>query len=107
MTHWRRAYLPGGTFFFTLVTYRRIPILTTTLGRSLLRGVTLQCRDRWPFEILAVVLMPDHPHALWRLPEGDSDYSRRWAWLKKEFTKRWMAAWRDEMDLDLYAAGTF
>jgi putative transposase len=75
-----------------LVTYRRAPILTTPLGRSLLREVTLQCRRRWPFEIVAVVLMPDHLHALWRLPEGDSDYSRRWAWLKKEFTKRWLAS---------------
>lgn len=91
MTNWRRAQVPGGTFFFTLVTEDRAPILTTPRARSLLREVTLECRRQWPFEIEAVVLMPDHLHAVWRLPEGDSDYSKRWGWLKKEFTKRWLA----------------
>ncbi len=91
MTFWRRAFIPGGTYFFTLVTERRAPILTTPLGRSLLREVTLECRRNRPFEIVAVVVLPDHLHAIWRLPDGDADYSTRWAWLKKEFTKRWLA----------------
>ena len=92
MANWRRAYVPGGTFFFSLVTYHRAPILTTALGRSLLHEVTAECRRSWPFEIVAVVLMPDHLHAIWRLPEGDTDYSKRWGWQEKEFTKRWLAA---------------
>jgi putative transposase len=91
MTNWRRAQVPGGTFFFTLVTEDRASILTTPLARSVLREVTLECRRRWPFDIEAVVLMPDHLHTVWRMPEGDSDYSKRWGWLKKEFTKRWLA----------------
>lgn len=91
MTNWRRAQVPGGTFFFTLVTEERAPILTTPLARSVLREVTLECRRQWPFHVEAVVLMPDHLHTVWRLPEGDSDYSKRWGWLKKEFTKRWLA----------------
>jgi putative transposase len=91
MTNWRRAQVPGGTYFFTLVTAERAPILITPLGRSLLREVTIACRQRWPFDIEAVVLLPDHLHALWRLPAGDSEYSKRWGWLKKEFTKRWLS----------------
>lgn len=92
MTNWRRAYVPGGTYFFTLVTSERAPILTTTFARSLLREVTSECRRQWPFEIEAVVLMSDHLHTVWRLPEGDTEYSKRWGWLKKEFTKKWLAA---------------
>ena len=99
MTSWRRAFIPGGTYFFTLVTERRAPILTTPLGRSLLREVTLECRRNRPFEIVAVVVLPDHLHAIWRLPDGDADYSTRWAWLKKEFTKRWLAEGGPEQEI--------
>ena len=99
MTYWRRAFVPGGTYFFTLVTERRAPILTTTLGRSALREVTLECRRNWPFEIVAVVLLPDHLHAVWRLPDGDTNYSMRWGWIKKEFTKGWPARGGTEQPL--------
>jgi putative transposase len=92
LTHWRRAFLPGGTFFFTQVTESRAPILTISPGRSMLRTAMLECQQRWPFEVLAIVLLPDHLHTVWRLPEGDSDYSKRWGWIKKEFTKDWLAA---------------
>jgi putative transposase len=43
-----------------------------------------------------MVVIPDHLHAIWTLPHGDADYSIRWAWLKKEFTKRWLNTGRDE-----------
>ncbi|GAB4154179.1 MAG: hypothetical protein Tsb009_30730 [Planctomycetaceae bacterium] len=29
-------------------------------------------------------------HAIWSLPAGDADFSKRWAWLKKEFTRRYL-----------------
>jgi putative transposase len=90
LTNWRRVHQPGGTFFFTLVTEGRAPILTTPDGRRILRSVKLACKERWPFEIVAVVLLPDHLHTIWKLPAGDSAYSTRWAWLKKEFTKAWL-----------------
>jgi putative transposase len=41
------------------------------------------------------VLLPDHLHAIWALPEGDANFSRRWAWLKREFTRRWLEAASD------------
>ncbi|MDA0835068.1 MAG: transposase [Planctomycetota bacterium] len=40
----------------------------------------------------AIVLLPDHLHAIWSLPRGDADFSTRWSWIKKEFTKRWLSA---------------
>ncbi len=41
---------------------------------------------RRPFEIEAIVILPDHLHALWQLPEGDCDYSKRWGSIKKYFS---------------------
>jgi putative transposase len=91
MPNYRRAYVPGGMFFFTLVTERRTPFLTEPTARSLLRQAFLDCRSRWPFRVEAIVLLPDHLHTIWALPQGDTAYSLRWAWIKKEFTKAWVA----------------
>ncbi len=90
MAEYRRAHSPGGTFFFTVVTYDRQPFLCDSSARKLLRTVIEQCRDQWPFEIEAMVLLPDHLHALWTLPENDAAYSKRWGWIKKTFTQCWL-----------------
>lgn len=37
---------------------------------------------RFPFETIAIVLLPDHLHAIWTLPNGDSNYAIRWARIK-------------------------
>lgn len=50
-----------------------------------------ECQKEWPFEINAIVLLPEHLHAIWTLPPGDDEYPKRWAWIKKEFTKEWLA----------------
>ncbi|WZO99540.1 transposase [Isosphaeraceae bacterium EP7] len=78
-------------FFFTLVTERRAPFLTDPAARDHLRRAFLNCRSRWPFRVEAIVLLPDHLHTVWSLPRGDTAYSVRWAWIKKEFTKAWVA----------------
>jgi putative transposase len=78
-------------YFFTLVTEGRAPILTGPVARRLLRRAFADCRSRWPFRIEAIVLLPDHLHTVWSLPRGDAAYSPRWAWIKKEFTKSWVA----------------
>src|SRR5262249_55429120 len=49
-------------------------------------------RKRWPFRIDAIVLLPDHLHTIWTLPEGDARYPTRWGWIKKEFSARWLRA---------------
>ena len=67
----------GSVFFFTLVTHERRPILTTELGRRSLRTVILNVQEEHPFVLTAIVLLPDHLHAVWELPHGDADYSTR------------------------------
>jgi putative transposase len=91
MPTYRRAFIPGGTFFFTVVTERRARILCTEPARGFLGKALRDCRGRWPFQIDALVLLPDHLHSIWTLPPGDADYSKRWAWIKKEFSKSWLS----------------
>ncbi|UUY09291.1 transposase [Pseudomonas sp. J452] len=86
MPYYRRAAAPGGTYFFTVVTAHRQPILTNTDIRSALReGVSL-VRQTLPFRIEGWVLLPDHLHAIWTLPEGDADFSTRWRLIKRHVT---------------------
>ena len=92
MGNYRRSYVPGGTFFFTLVTERRAEMLCTPQARACLGKAFRECRRRWPFQIDALVLLPDHLHAIWTLPQGDQDYPQRWGWIKKEFSKAWLSA---------------
>ena len=81
----------GRLFFFTVVTHERREILTSVLARTSLRKAIRDVRQRHPFEITAIVLLPDHLHAVWELPPGDNDYSLRWRLIKTHFTKSWLA----------------
>jgi len=90
MPSYRRAYVPGGSFFFTLVTNEREHLFASERGRHLLGSILRQCVQKWPFTVNAIVLLPEHLHAIWTLPPGDSAYPRRWGWIKKEFTKEWL-----------------
>ena len=92
MSRYRRWYVPGGTYFFTLVTHTRRGLLTDELARPLLRQAVETIRVKRPFEVVAWVLLPDHLHTVWNLPRGDADYSLRWARIKEEFTEHWLAA---------------
>ncbi|HKD37069.1 MAG TPA: transposase, partial [Pirellulales bacterium] len=77
--------------FFTLVVERRAPLFERDSARRILGNVIRRCRDKWPFEVIATVLLPDHLHAIWTLPPGDDRYSTRWNWIKGEFTKAFLA----------------
>jgi putative transposase len=92
MSDYRRYYVPGGTYFFTCVTYGRRPILTTELGRRCLREAITKVQADHPFEIVAIVLLPDHWHTVWTLPRDDARYPLRWMRIKEEFTKAWLDA---------------
>ena len=87
MSNYRRRYRPGGTFFFTHVTYQRYPWLCSDLGRQALRYSLVTVRQKHPFTIDAFVLLPDHLHCIWTLPEGDIDYAKRWRLIKLMVTK--------------------
>jgi REP-associated tyrosine transposase len=100
MSNYRRNYVPGGTYFFTVMTYRRRPILATELARMSLRNAIEKIRRRWQFEIVAIVLLPDHSHTVWTLPRGDSDYSLRIRRIKEEFSRSYLAGGGQELPLN-------
>ena len=87
MSNYRRAFIPGGTFFFTVKTERNAPIFQKNEAVRILGNVIRETKRLWLFEINAIVLLPDHLHTIWSLPPGDANFSKRWGWLKKEFTK--------------------
>jgi putative transposase len=86
MPNYRRAR-EGNTYFLTVVTHRRRRFLCDERSRTALRAAIAETRTSHPFVIEARVLLPDHLRCLWRLPEGDTDYSIRWALIKKGSTK--------------------
>ena len=83
MPEYRRVKTKGGTYFFTVNTYLRRPILTTESVRQALRDGINRARQTLPFKIEAWVLLPDHLHAIWTLPLNDHNYSSRWAIIKR------------------------
>ncbi len=91
MSDYLRYFVPGGTYFFTVVTYARRPILTTRHGRQHLRQAIAKIRDRRPFDLFATVLLPDHWHLIMQLPPGDDQFSIRVKRIKEEFTLAWLA----------------
>lgn len=96
MPDFRRYRVEGASYFFTVVTDGRAPFLCHPEARRLLRRLLVACAARWPFITDAIILLPDHLHAVWTLPAGDANYSRRWGWVKKEFTKGWLASGGNE-----------
>lgn len=92
MTDYRRAYLKGGTFFFTGVTYKRYPVFKRKSSVDLLWRSIKSVVDEHPFEMRAYVLLPDHIHCIWTLPKEDSDYSTRWKKIKSRFTRRYSSS---------------
>jgi putative transposase len=86
MSRYRRARIPGGTFFFTLTLADRSSDLLVR-HIDLLRSAYAFVQQRYPFETIAVCILPDHVHALWTLPDGDADYSKRWSLIKGRFSR--------------------
>lgn len=88
MPNYRRANTKGGTYFFTVVTYRRQRILCNETVRNALRAGIQTTRATRPFTIDGWVLLPDHLHCIWTLPLNDADFSARWAMIKRFVTKQ-------------------
>ncbi|MBW2107234.1 MAG: transposase [Deltaproteobacteria bacterium] len=84
---YRRAQINGGTYFFTVVTYRRMRFLTKPENVSLLRQSFKYVMERHPFVTDAIVILPDHLHCIWTLPQGNHDFSTRWRLLKSHFSR--------------------
>jgi putative transposase len=77
MTEYRRFQHPGGTWFFTVNLAERRGNRLLTERVNALRAAFIDVKHEHPFKINAVVILPDHLHCIWALPEGDSDFSTR------------------------------
>jgi putative transposase len=86
MVRYRRVLAAGGTFFFT-VALRNRRANTLVAHIELLRQAIDHTRDLRPFHIDAMVVLPEHLHAMWTMPEGDTDYSGRWRSIKSGFVR--------------------
>jgi|SRR5690242_10698928 putative transposase len=85
MVHYRRNFLPGGTFFFTVtLSDRHSSVLVNHVAE--LRSAFRTVRRERPFTIEAIVILPDHLHAILSLPSGDADFSGRWRRIKGHFS---------------------
>jgi putative transposase len=82
MSQYRRAHILGGCFFFTVVTHQRHPLFAEQRNVERLREGFRRTMAKHPFRIDAIVILPDHLHSVWRLPDGDSDFSLRWRLIK-------------------------
>ena len=84
--HYRRAKTPGATYFFTVnLADRNKTLLVDHI--DLLRGAIRNVKRKHPFQIDAIVILPDHLHTLWTLPPNDADFSTRWRLIKSEFSR--------------------
>jgi len=126
MTNYRRLFVPGGTYFFTVALAD--PSSTLLVERvDLLRHAVALCQKQRPFEIKAAVILPSELHMIWTLPSGDADFSARWRSIKSTFSRHvppapnrppsmikraekgiwqrrfWEHMIRDQDDYDLYA----
>ena len=87
MPHYRRARVPGATYFFTVnLRDRNCDLLVRHI--DLLRTTVRATRARHSFHIDAWVVLPEHMHCLWTLPVGDADFALRWKVIKAGFAKR-------------------
>jgi putative transposase len=86
MPNYRRSRIPGGCYFFTVVLAERgSRLLVDHIAQLRLAVATVKARR--PFTIDAFVVLPDHLHCVWTLPDGDADYSRRWEQIKNQFSR--------------------
>ena len=86
MPNYRRAFVPGGCWFFTVnLLDRRQTLLVDQI--EFLREAVADTRRNRAFTIDAFVVLPDHLHAVWSLPPGDSDFSTRGRLIKNRFAR--------------------
>ena len=90
MPNYIRAKFEGGYYFFTGVTYQRAELFRTQLARRALKEAIEKTRSRRPFETIAFCLLYEHLHCVWKLPENDADYSKRWSSIKGQFSKAFL-----------------
>jgi putative transposase len=87
MVHYRRVKISGGMYFFTVTLKdRRSSFLIDYIDH--LKSAMHEVKSSWPYKIKALVVLPDHLHTIWELPENDHNYECRWRLIKRFFTKK-------------------
>jgi putative transposase len=86
MSRYRRAHLEGGTYFFTVtLADRSSDLLVRHIDH--LRHAYKATHDLYPFETIAICVLPDHLHAMWALPPSDANFPLRWSLIKSKFSR--------------------
>ena len=96
---YKRLLLPGTSYFFTVVTHNRRPIFNNEQSIATLKNAFRAVRAKHSFEIDAIVILPNHIHCIWTLPEKDTDYAKRLRLIKTWFTKHCYIELRVEQDV--------
>ena len=91
MPNYRRKYIGSGTYFFTVKTYKGQKLFSESAALGCLRASMAAVKAKWPFEIQAMVVLPEHLPCIWTLPPELPDYSSRWGQIKRNFTKMWLS----------------
>jgi putative transposase len=105
MPEYRRAWQRGGTFFFTVVTYRRYPIFGDETAIKLLNECFQVVMAEYPFKIDAIVVLPDHLHCMWTLPDNEFDFSIRWKRIKADFTRNYSGDRAEDISESMHRKG--
>jgi putative transposase len=86
MSNYRRTWAPGATYFFTLaIADREQALLVEHIGA--LRAAYAWTHRLHPFQTHAIVVLPDHLHAVWTLPDDTADFAIRWKLIKEGFSR--------------------
>lgn len=86
MPNYRRVWVPGGTYFFTVnLQDRQRSLLVDHVDA--LRSAFAAVQAERPFALIAAVVLPDHLHCIWRLPAEDADNATRWRQIKTAFSQ--------------------
>jgi putative transposase len=87
MRTYKRARIPGATYFFTVNLAERHAEALLTQHIHVLRAAFQEVMQKHPFTLVAIVILPEHLHCIWRLPPEDSDFPMRWRLIKAHFSR--------------------
>ena len=90
---YRRVFISGASYFFTFVTHQRAALFSDPVEIERYRRTVQKVRCERPFTLEAEVILPDHVHTLWTLPERDADYPTRVRLIKAAFTRASVRQW--------------
>jgi putative transposase len=86
MPNYRRLFEAGGSYFFTVNLADRRQSLLVDRAAALMCAIH-KVKHKRPFRLDALVILPNHLHAIWTLPEGDTDFPTRWRLIKTQFAR--------------------